>query len=110
MCDFKPGDEVVCVDAIPPLEPGRQPWMCVLKEGSIYQVSGVGLNPAGEFRIFLSDTKNIWLHTGEDYGFLGRRFRKVQRKNSRLTLEAFFTVPGGFEEPKRAPAKKKTNA
>jgi hypothetical protein len=39
-------------------------------------------------------------------------FRKVERRNDRLSIEAFMTMPGGFEEPRRpkAPAKKRERA
>lgn len=103
MCDFKPGDEVVCVKT----QPVFQGFGGYSVEGQTYTVSGVMVR-GRRVALMLAGVENgtqrgaPWF-----WGHSSTRFRKVQRRNSRLTLEAFFTVPGGFEEPKRAPAKKR---
>lgn len=108
---FKVGDEVVCVDA---------KGSVVLNKNATYTITEIAPKGAmvttyegarkrvSEDVVQLSEI-GVWTCPGF-YGFKLTRFRKVERKNSRLTLEAFFTVPGGFEEPKRTPAKKKTDA
>lgn len=95
---FKPGDEIVKFRLSGPAGELTIPIGTVVIVDRVVGPYGddVGLKILG------------WPDHG--LGHLASTFRKVQRKNSRLTLEAFFTVPGGFEEPKRAPAKKKTDA
>jgi hypothetical protein len=102
MCDFKPGDEVVCISA----EEGY-PF-----RGVTYTVAAV-LPPLSShlFGIRLTtDTEDMfdlpaqgWAHT---------IFRKVQRRNDSLSIEAFLTIKPGFEEPRRTktPARKGVDA
>lgn len=103
MCDFKPGDEVVCVDASL-YEPG--PWLGDPPvEGCVYVVDALS-HFRGEPHLHLAEISNHYGLGGNDLGYRARRFRKVQRKNPRLAIETFMTMPGGFEEPKRKiPAK-----
>lgn len=93
MTDLKPGDDAVCVyggiwwnsdtnmDDIGP------------KQGDVCKILSVSADPnfgpCVELVGWPSDT------------FLASCFRKVQRRNDRLTIEAFMTMPGGFEEPRR---------
>lgn len=95
MCDFKVGDEVVCVSSTFHTY-GEDAADTFPTKGQVYTVHS-----------FVSDDEGVWVVLCEILSHLydPAKFRKVQRRNSRLTLEAFFTVPGGFEEPKRAPAK-----
>lgn len=104
---FKVGDEVVCIN-IGPLQNknGRFLSCPFLEKGKVYVVSSVGVCPVFD----VPYVNVVGVNAERASGFKPERFRKAQRKNSRLTLEAFFTVPGGFEEPKRAPAKKKAEA
>ena len=101
MCDFKVGDEVVCIN---------NENDDLLKVGSVYTVAEF-LAAGDGHEDWTTDVDSVQLveigHVEDDdvYGFAAEHFRKVQRRNSRLTLESFFTVPGGFEEPKRTPAK-----
>ena len=111
MCDFKPGDEVVCVDARLQPRPDRLPC-APLARGATYTVSTVGLNPVNEVVVYLVGQPNP-CPGGLDWGYWPYRFRKVQKRNDRLTIEAFLTIkPGQFEEPKRtkAPVKKGVDA
>lgn len=108
MCDFKPGDEVVCVDNS--RFDGETSNLVV---GSIYVVEAVlpplggrsgytgGVAPAG-VRLAGVVSQKSWRNT-----FDCRRFRKVERKNDSLSIEAFLTIKPGFEEPRRAPAKRR---
>jgi hypothetical protein len=107
MCDFKPGDEVVCVDDRAFFDPRRLPIVAPPK-GSVWTVFRVGLRPdTGEVSVWIVGFANPSRKTGEDLGFFPRRFRKVARRNDSLSIEAFLTIKPGFEEPKRAPAKKR---
>lgn len=101
MCDFKVGDEVVCVDA----SPSHYHGIHSLILGATYRITafdGLPPEPDGTIGLHLAEVPTP---PPSYIGWASTRFRKVQRRNSRLTLEAFFKVPGGFEEPKRAPAK-----
>lgn len=77
MCDFKPGDEVVCVDA-------RNPHFhtdCLgLSKGAVYRVSHVWTDnsvPGRELNVALVGVVALTT-TG---GFWAGRFRKVQRRD-----------------------------
>lgn len=103
MCGFRVGDEVVCVfaghDETGVFWGGDAPV-----EGRRYTVTGVTWHD-GLSCIFLAEISN------DRFGFTGyaaRRFRKVQKRNDRLTIEAFMTIKDGFEEPRKvkAPAKR----
>lgn len=104
MCDFKPGDEVVAVDC-GNLEGDRA--AITLTVGQIYVC------------VEVAETDDVCPECGStlgvdvegaidpDYYFCPCSFRKVQKRNDRLTIEAFSTIKDGFEEPRRAPAKKR---
>ena len=99
MCDFKPGDEVVCVDAKPRLYPAE-----MLKEGAVYTVTCVLYGHLVE----LAEAR----HHPDTDGFWADRFRKVQRRKTDLSIESFLTIKPGFEEPRRVttPTRKKETA
>ncbi len=105
MCEFKPGDEVVCVDAKAVKRPTN------LVEGQIYTVSAV-VRPMSRHRVVVDETR--WLielaETEWDTGFPGlrgayrpERFRKVQRRDLTAWLET--SVGNTDKLDKRAPAK-----
>lgn len=101
MVDFKVGDEVVCVNNTNRPNaiwfPGCKPQL-----NTKYTVTGLLIDPWGDPAVTLAELDNA------DTGYAAWRFRKVQKRNDRLTIEAFMTVPGGFEDPKRTtPAKKR---
>lgn len=102
-CDFKPGDRVVRV-RYREGAPFTSAWACdpaALLLGAEATVREVTQPIPGHFGIFFEE---FW--TEAPGGFAACCFRKVQRKNPRLSIEAFMTMPGGFEEPKRkAPVK-----
>lgn len=92
---LKPGDEVVCVDDAP------RDWRPVgLTRGEVYVVECV--HPFGA-AFFVTLCGEVAPHS---VGWWSDRFRKVQKRNDRLSIESFMTMPGGFEEPRR-PAKTK---
>lgn len=99
MCDFKPGDEVVCVDAF--VCEGKQPEVEV---GGVYEIvrvypipqwmtesrRWVGRGPAPTVAVFVR---------GHAEGYPAQWFRKVQRRD----LSAWLETATDFEEPTRAP-------
>lgn len=115
MCEFKPGDEVVCVRAADP-RPGRR-WVGTIVVGETYIVESVAPVPephpdAGLISVRIVGAPNFSLRFGGEVGYHPSRFRKVERRNDRLSIEAFLTIKPGFEEPRRpkAPAKKRERA
>lgn len=117
MCEFRVGDEVVCVGAAPCPEWAR--WE-VLTHGKLtppplvcgrqYTIRAVVL--AGE-GVHLHEVLSVAETYGHlDRGFRPDRFRKVERRNDSISIEAFLTIKPGFEEPRRpkAPAKKRERA
>ena len=118
MCDWKPGDEIVCVKADHTLKsshsyPADLPQ---LVKGEIYTVRAVGEVFDGWGQ---SEGIGVWLNevswvslSGRDGCFEPTRFRKVERKSDSLSIEAFLTIKPGFEEPRRTnqPAKRKEQA
>lgn len=98
MCDFKPGDEVVCVDDSPC--EGAMPIRSVVRGGH-YQVDAVWFQPSAE-SVLLS---LIGVNAAEDMTFAGygqHRFRRIQRKTTSLTIESFMVIkPDQYEEPRK---------
>jgi len=88
MGEFKPGDEVVCVD----------------DEGTSVVIKGQRYVVVDAYRHFIA---LAGVYGTFAPGMYARRFRKVQKRNDRLTIEALSVIKDGFEEPKRAPAKKR---
>lgn len=93
MCDFKPGDEVIFVGGegdrtgAPPLG-----WI-----GRVVEVVGA-IDP--EWPLVIGFTLDNWpLPPGGAHN--SDHWRKVQRKNTDLSIEAFLTIKPGFEEPRR---------
>jgi hypothetical protein len=103
MCDFKPGDEVVCVDASPSFRvaAGRP------VKGAVYVVEGYDESRIDGIGLIIAGLG--WSHDfdGLTVGWSPLRFRKIERRNDSLSIEAFLTIKPGFEEPRRAPAKKR---
>ena len=99
-CDFKPGDEVVCVDA--QMTPGCGYW-AGLVDGRIYTVARTMASPSVPMQanVLLVGHPNRHRATGVDHGFRASRFRKVSRRD----LSAWLETSTDFEEPKRSPAK-----
>jgi len=104
-CDFKPGDEVVCVDAV--RWDRRAPkWMFWTnraprgygpKVGQVITVAWVG--PVFDLVTGVGVEFPDWPNVQWD----ASHFRKVQRRD----LTAWLATEKTIEEPKRAPAKKR---
>lgn len=107
MCDLKPGDEVVCITNI-------APWGDFFEElsvGATYTVRKVQSFDEYENGTISENDPVVWLNEVSWDCFLGpggydpAHFRKVQRRKTDLTIEAFSVIKdGGFEEPKRTPS------
>lgn len=98
MCDFKPGDEIekfrIGGGILTPfsLPVGTRATVAEIIRCPHWHCDGVRLVEFPDH--------------GSGHAVLS--WRKVQKRNDRLTIEAFLTIkPGQFEEPKRAPAKKR---
>lgn len=110
MCGFAPGDEVVCVSK------GNHPDWRFVAVGETYTVGTVyppdedcpdwGIDlvevPVDATVEFDFQAGEIWIATGFD----ARHFRKVQRRD----LTEWLSTATDFEEPKRAPAKRRERA
>ncbi len=99
------GDLVRCVDASlsgPTFRWDGDPPV----EGETYTVSsGLAFAEDGTKVIWLEEIKNSPVHDG---AYAARRFRKVERRKTDLSIESFLTIkPGQKEEPRRIPEKKK---
>lgn len=96
MCDFAPGDQVVCIDVS--VRPAFVNDPMPLVEGQIYEVEGV-------FWDDLYEEAGLTLRGLTSTGYLGCfaacRFRKVQRRDLSVWLATEITI----EEPKRAPVR-----
>lgn len=105
MCDFKPGDEVVCI-AKARVRPAPQWmfWTRRVRDG----------NPFGRRALIVADVSFgtaesfpeigaiAWIRlSGVEGWFSARSFRKVQRRD----LSAWLETATDFEEPKRSPVK-----
>lgn len=105
MCDFKPGDEVVCVDAVASkfTQGGYAP---PLVEGRTYQVSDV----FEVRRCFSGDLSGLigvalvgheWSVNSVRGAWAPSRFRKLQRRD----LTSWLATENTIEGPVRSPAK-----
>lgn len=109
MCDFKPGDEVVCVEGAAGSFP-ELGWVCIA-EGATYTVAEVwregeigetGLAiPAGGM-VQLVEIGHV--RSGNHCGFRATRFRKVQRRDLSAWLETVAADTDHLDKPIKAPA------
>jgi len=75
-----------------------------LIEGDTYTVLDVGFcDDLNAVVVFLAETQNADADDPVDRGYRASRFRKVQKRD----LTAWLSSKQTFEEPKRAPAKKR---
>lgn len=107
---FRVGDEVVSVGVSEDNDPDYAARIAYygsahagIVKGTVYRVTEVIVYPR-DVGLVLEGI--VSRHpTG---AFTHRGFRKVERRNDSLSIEAFLTIkPGQFEEPRRAPAKKR---
>jgi hypothetical protein len=99
MCDFKPGDEAVCIDDTDWSPDTFQP-----KLNAVYTVERVEID-SGATWVFLAEAE-------PDDMFFAGSFRKVQRRKTDLSIESFLIIRPGFEEPRRVttPIRKRERA
>lgn len=88
MCDFKPGDEVVCVDDAGLNSDGP-------RLGGVYVAGPIQRSRRGGLFV------RVCGYPDGGLGYYARRFRKVQRRD----LTAWLATANTIEEPKRTPAK-----
>lgn len=97
MCEFKPGDELVCVSSLfgPHVVGAQYTVAAVIASGTV----------TDRF-LFIEDAIQLhelpWVENDEEWGFAPGCFRKVQHRD----LSAWLRTATKFEEPKR----KKANA
>lgn len=94
MCDFKPGDEVVCVD--------DTDLFGVAVKGGVYLCEAMETLPLGFLACTACRKRNIVIRLANTVHPLGWlfcscQFRKVQRRD----LTAWLETATDFEEPKR---------
>lgn len=100
MCDFKLGDEVVRVRmGIGPNPRATTPDVPVGHVGRI-----INMGPTAY--------EGVWIELDNWpvdplCGLPAEHFRRVQRKNTDLSIEAFLTIKPGIEEPRRVRAPKR---
>lgn len=106
MCDFKPGDEVVCVVGAGPYQFNGRTYELVV--GQIYTIAAVAaagqrtdLGRIGSAEPHVQLVEFGHVETPTVWGVLAGRFRKVQRRD----LTAWVETATDFEEPKRVPVK-----
>jgi hypothetical protein len=109
---FEVGEKIVCVNA-GRIDPFLE-WSWALMEGAVYTVTKIGPTPIrnhlnGSIVVWLAEAENL-MPDGRSVGFAVARFRRAEKRNDRLTIEAFMTVPGGWEEPRRVVDKPREKA
>lgn len=98
MCDFKPGDEVVCVN-----DSDWSPQTFQPRRGQIYTISEV-VEDRGRVGIGLCEARDT------DDLFAPRNFRKVQRRDLSAWLETAATDTNHLDKPIKTPARPKVDA
>lgn len=100
MCSFKPGDEAVCIYDVRWWENdpsiGRA-FVTGPSKGETVRVRGIALSCERLPGLLLEGYEGLWDPT---------QFRKVQRRD----LTEWLSIATDFEEPKRAPAKRRERA
>lgn len=114
MCDFKPGDEVVCINGGVGHFAGIG-WVC-LAEGATYTVAEIAR--AGDIGETGGRLQNDCIQVVElgrlmappRWGFRADRFRKVQRHDLRTWLQNAATNTDHLDRPIKTPARPKVDA
>lgn len=105
MCGFVRGDEVFAVGAPDDYMPEHPRVEWPFDPNAVYVVEDV-ICFGREFGLVVAGLHSP--HWTKAWNAIC--FRKVERRNDRLGIEAFLTIKPGFEEPKRAPAKQREPA
>lgn len=100
MCDFKPGDEVVCVSSTFHTY-GEDAADIFPTKGQVYTVHS-----------FVSDDEGVWVVLCEVLSHLydPSLFRKVQRRDLSAWLETAATDTDKWDKPIKTPARPKVDA
>lgn len=114
MCDFKPGDEVVCVDAVAS-KFTRLGYAPPLVEGQTYEISDIfevrtalSGKLSGQIGVALAGLE--WGVNGVRGAWTPSRFRKVQRRDLSAWLETAATDTDHLDKPIKTPARPKVDA
>ncbi len=108
MCDFKPGDEVVCVDD----SPGRTSGLAFpCARGAVYIVRKVwfpgDVLPTGP-RTTTTAVALVgmpdWNPNPHVFGIAPSRFRKVQKRKDTRNLTEWLSQPSFHDEEQQSPA------
>lgn len=86
MSDWQPGDLAECVDV--GLSPEGFTAPC-LELGRVYTVYGVGIDPLGQFGLYLDELES----DGFNGGVLAWRFRKVPPSKDHETIRLLNGIP-----------------
>lgn len=112
MCDFKPGDEVVCVEGAAGRFPGLG-WVCLV-EGATYTISEVWREgEIGETGLRIPEDGTVQLvefghlRCGNHCGFRASRFRKVQRRDLSAWLNTSAGNTDKLDKSRRASKKER---
>lgn len=115
MCDFKPGDEVICVvGAAPYTLHGRTYELVVGQTYTIAAVAAAGQRTdlgriaSGEPHVQLVEFGHV--ETPTVWGVMASRFRKVQRRDLSAWLETAATDTDHLDKPIKTPARPKVDA
>lgn len=96
MCDFKPGDEVVCVNArwlggAPPLVEGRKYTVSDVRPSPPNAVRPPGVWGSGA-EVSLEEVIHPDIHFFFDAGFDASRFRKVKRRSGEAGMAILSSI------------------
>jgi len=106
MCDFKVGDQVVCVDASASYYHGFNSLLL----GAVYRVAAIdGLPPEADGTIGLH-LSEIPTPAPSHIGWASRRFKKVQRRDLSAWLGTAATDTDHLDKPIKMPARPKVDA
>lgn len=112
MCEFKPGDEVVCVndDGCPEITQGASYVVIrVVLDGEVYNRDcrrGVDwFNDSGEPVVWVGGGFPFWARPEVSAGYDTARFRKIQRRDLSAWLKTAIGNTDKLDKRHRAPAK-----
>jgi hypothetical protein len=102
-CDFKPGDELAFIgtgqlwdgETDQPSPDASRVYVCE----AVFADCEACEECSSNIGVLINDSNSIPI--------CPCLLRKVERRNDSLSIEAFLTIKPGFEEPRKAPAKKR---
>lgn len=108
MTNFRIGQRVVCVDAVPLIHPtnGEDSWGIV--KGEVYTIRSTGFHHVyQEATVWLNEVVRDVAPAWPDYSFAARRFRPIAEKPASMdiirsiVLDPHKPIPDDPREPKR---------